>query len=117
LAVRVDNSQVGARVGGQHSTIGKDGRGIDPELISLAAARRGLIKKDTVLDMDQSLKLIFRPGFSTAPTVSSLSGRGIGLDVVEHSLSPVGGSVSVQSWPGKGSEFLLRLPRHKPRPS
>lgn len=92
--------------------VSDDGRGIDPHVISAAAAARGLIEKGTELDMDQSLRLIFRPGFSTAATVSNLSGRGVGLDVVEHSVKQVGGSVSVQTWPGKGSEFELRLPKN-----
>lgn len=95
--------------------VSDDGRGIDPEVISLAAATRGLIEKDIVLDMDQSLQMIFRAGFSTAAEVSSLSGRGVGLDVVEHSLAELGGSVSVRSWPGKGSEFELRLPKDLPK--
>ena len=91
--------------------VSDDGRGIDPQVISAAAATRGLIEKHATLDLDQSLRLIFRPGFSTASAVSSVSGRGVGLDVVEHSLAQIGGSVSVRSRPGKGSEFELRLPQ------
>ena len=109
-AVRIE-----AWVSGGYATfvVADDGRGIDPQVISLVAATRGLIEKEMVLDMDQSLRMIFLPGFSTAAIVSSLSGRGVGLDVVDHSVRQVGGSVNVRSWPGKGSEFELRLPRNR----
>lgn len=106
--VRIEASVNG---GEARVVVADDGRGIDPGTISLAAAQRGLIDKDLLLDLDQSLQMIFRPGFSTAAEVSNLSGRGVGLDVVEHSLKEIGGSVSVQSHPGKGSEFELRLPQ------
>ncbi|HXM33811.1 MAG TPA: ATP-binding protein, partial [Pyrinomonadaceae bacterium] len=88
--VHIEASAAGGEVS---FVVSDDGRGIDPQVISLAAATRGLIEKDTVLDMDQSLQLIFRHGFSTAATVSNLSGRGVGLDVVGISVAQVGGSV------------------------
>lgn len=91
--------------------VSDDGCGIDPQVISLAAATQGLVEQGTTLDMDQSLRLIFHAGFSSTAMVSNLSGRGVGLDVVEHSLTQIGGSVSVRSWPGKGSQFELRLPK------
>jgi len=91
--------------------VSDDGCGIDPQVISLAAATRGLVEQGTMLDMDQSLRMIFHPGFSSTAMVSNLSGRGVGLDVVEHSLTQIGGSVSVRSWPGNGCQFELRLPK------
>src|SRR5205823_6392740 len=56
------------------------------------------------------LRLIFRPGFSTATEVSDLSGRGIGLDVVDRAMEQAGGEVRVQTEPGKGTTFLISLP-------
>ena len=111
--VRVEASATGDEV---RFAVSDDGRGIDAQVISLAAADRGLIEKDTVLDKEQSLRLIFRPGFSTAEAKSNLSGCGVGLEVVEHSVKQVGGSVSVQTRTGKGSEFELRLPRNRLQP-
>jgi two-component system chemotaxis sensor kinase CheA len=104
--------RVEARAGADHTSfiVADDGRGIDPQVISATAARQGLIEAGVQLSMDESLRMIFRPRFSTAATVSSVSGRGVGLDVVEHSVAQVGGSVSVRSQPGLGSEFELRLP-------
>ena len=90
--------------------VADDGRGIDPHIISLTAENQGLIDRGTILNLDESLRMIFRPRFSTAATVSGVSGRGVGLDVVEHSVAQVGGSVTVRSRPGLGSEFELRLP-------
>jgi len=90
--------------------VSDDGRGIDPEVVSRVAATLGLIKKGTTLNMDQSLRMIFRPGFSTTAKVSSVSGRGVGLDVVESAVEQAGGAVRVRTQPGKGSEFEIRLP-------
>ena len=88
--------------------VSDDGRGIDPQVISLAAADGGLIDKDTVLDKEQSLRLIFRPGFSTAAAKSNLSGCGVGLDIVEHSVKQVGGSSEVCK-PGPAKEVILNF--------
>jgi two-component system, chemotaxis family, sensor kinase CheA len=90
--------------------VSDDGRGIDPELISGTAIRLGLVENDSVLNSDQSLRIIFRPGFSTAPSVSTVSGRGVGLDVVERAVEQAGGAVRVRSEPGKGADFEICLP-------
>ena len=90
--------------------VSDDGRGIDPEVVSRVAAKLGLIKQGTTLNMDQSLRMIFRPGFSTTAKVSSVSGRGVGLDVVESAVEQAGGAVRVRTRPGKGSEFEIHLP-------
>jgi two-component system chemotaxis sensor kinase CheA len=87
-----------------------DGRGIDPVVISKAAIRLAVTTEGSLLDMQQSLRLIFRPGFSTATSVSGISGRGVGLDVVETAVEQVGGEVVVDSSPGVGSTFGIRLP-------
>ncbi len=87
-----------------------DGRGIDTKLVSEAAKRLGVIDKQAEVDFDQSLRLLFRSGFSTTSTVSATSGRGVGLDVVETSIEKVGGAIRVDGNPGKGAVFEIRLP-------
>jgi two-component system, chemotaxis family, sensor kinase CheA len=87
-----------------------DGRGIDPELISEASARLGLAENDSGLDFERSLRLIFRPGFTTLETASNISGRGVGLDVVETAVEQVGGELRVSSKPGLGTTFEIQLP-------
>jgi two-component system chemotaxis sensor kinase CheA len=87
-----------------------DGRGIDPQLISEAAARLGIAENESDLDFDRSLRLIFRPGFTTLASASDVSGRGVGLDVVETAVEQVGGELRVSSKPGVGTTFEVRLP-------
>ena len=87
-----------------------NGRGIDPVLVSQAASKLGIIGKDTVLNMDHTVRMLFRPGFTTLATASSLSGRGVGLDVVETAVEQVGGELRVSSEAGGGSTFEIRLP-------
>jgi chemotaxis protein histidine kinase CheA len=91
-------------------TVVDDGRGIDPVLISEAAARLGLPDAEVVSNLDQSVRMIFRPGFSTAETVSEISGRGVGLDVVERAVETLGGEIRVNSKPGLGSSFEMWFP-------
>lgn len=87
-----------------------NGRGVDPHVISAAAQRLGLSTNDTQLGMEQSLRMIFRPGFTTLRSASDLSGRGVGLDVVETAVEQVGGELRVSSKPGQGTTFEIRLP-------
>ena len=87
-----------------------DGRGIDPELISKAAARLGIEGSSGPLDLERSLRLIFRPGFTTADKASDVSGRGVGLDVVETSVEQAGGQLRISSRAGAGTTFEIRLP-------
>ncbi len=87
-----------------------NGRGVDPELISQAAIKLGVIGKDTLLDMDHSVRMLFRPGFTTLSSASTISGRGVGLDVVETAVEHVGGELRVSSQSGRGSTFEIRLP-------
>jgi len=87
-----------------------DGRGIDPDWIAQAAARLGIEGHAGHLDFERSLRLIFRPGFTTLDTASDVSGRGVGLDVVETSVEQVGGQLRVSSRAGAGTTFEVRLP-------
>ncbi len=90
--------------------VSDNGRGVDPELVSQAAIKLGVIGSDTVLDMDHSVRMIFRPGFTTLSSASTISGRGVGLDIVETAVEHVGGELRVSSQAGRGSTFEIRLP-------
>jgi two-component system chemotaxis sensor kinase CheA len=87
-----------------------DGRGIDPQRVEAAARRLGIESGSSGLDLERSLRLIFRPGFTTLASASDVSGRGVGLDVVETSVEQVGGELLVSSKPGAGTTFEIRLP-------
>jgi len=91
-----------------HITVTDDGRGIDFQRIIEVAAAHGIAGGD--LSPDQCLRLIFRPGFSTSTELSELSGRGIGLDIVDRAMDIAGGEVRVATEPGKGSTFALIVP-------
>ncbi len=92
--------------------IADDGRGLDEERIAAKAVATGLIAaaERAQMSRDRVLNLIFEPGFSTAETVSNVSGRGVGLDVVRQNLERVGGSIKVTSVPGEGTTFSLQIP-------
>ena len=90
--------------------ISDDGRGINRERVKGIAVSRGLIPEDAVLTDDEIDNLIFLPGFSTAETITDVSGRGVGMDVVRRSIQALGGRISIASTPGKGSTFTLSLP-------
>ena len=92
-----------------HITVNDDGRGIDLARIGEAAREQG-IAKGAGLTMDQCLRLIFRPGFSTTADVSELAGRGIGLDVVDRAMGQAGGEVRVATKAGAGTTFVMILP-------
>ena len=89
-----------------------DGAGITPARIREKSRERGLITAEQALRIDdaESLRLIFRPGFSTAASVTSVSGRGVGMDVVKTNVERIGGSVDLQSTPGKGTTFRIKIP-------
>ena len=87
-----------------------DGRGLDRERIRATAVARGLISADAALAEHDIDNLIFLPGFSTATTVSEISGRGVGMDVVRSGVQGLGGRIVLESMPGKGSTFILSLP-------
>ena len=87
-----------------------DGKGIDVAKIKAKALSLGLIKADQLLDQQEILQLIFHPGFSTATEVTQISGRGVGLDVVQSGIKALGGHVSVDSELGQGTTFTIRVP-------
>ena len=93
-------------------TVEDNGRGIDPTRIRAKAVERGIISPEAAQRMSEaeSLELIFAPGFSTAATVTDISGRGVGMDIVRTNVERLGGTVEVQSKMGEGSRFFLRLP-------
>lgn len=92
--------------------IADDGRGIDPQVIRRKAYERGLIDENDLerLSDQQAIELIFAAGFSTAETVTDLSGRGVGMDVVRTALARVKGGVELSSEAGKGTRLRLSLP-------
>lgn len=87
-----------------------DGRGIDLDRVLGKAVERGLVAAGTVLSPEEIINLIFAPGFSTAESVTDISGRGVGMDVVRANITELGGRISVRSEPGQGSTFTLALP-------
>jgi two-component system chemotaxis sensor kinase CheA len=87
-----------------------DGGGIDRDRVIRRARERGLLGESEQLTDAQAAELIFHPGFSTAETVTDLSGRGVGLDVVRRNIDAIHGSVSVESEAGRGTTFRVRLP-------
>ncbi|MGL4312847.1 MAG: chemotaxis protein CheA [Sphingomonas sp.] len=90
--------------------IADDGKGIDRERVRAKAIERGLIGAEAALSDEEIDNLIFAPGFSTAQTVSNISGRGVGMDVVRQNVKELGGRISIESRPGKGTTFALALP-------
>ena len=90
--------------------VSDDGRGINREKVLQIAMKKGLVSSDAQLSDDEIDNLIFLPGFSTAATVSDISGRGVGMDVVRRSVQALGGRISISSKPGFGSTFTLSLP-------
>jgi two-component system chemotaxis sensor kinase CheA len=87
-----------------------DGRGLDTARIRAKAVERGLVRADEALTDEQLHALIFQPGFSTAAVVSDLSGRGVGMDVVKRNLEALNGSIAIETAPGRGTRFRIRLP-------
>ncbi|MBI5691828.1 MAG: hybrid sensor histidine kinase/response regulator [Verrucomicrobia bacterium] len=93
-------------------TVNDDGRGADPELIRAAVVRKKLVAAETAprLSDAELLEFLFLPGFTMKETVTEISGRGVGLDVVQSMVKAVRGSVRVASSPGRGMRFQLQLP-------
>lgn len=105
--VRVEASTI---QGQTRIVVTDDGKGVDPDAVLRTAVKLRLVPKDSSMGMDKSLRMIFRPGFSTAHEVSETSGRGVGLDVVESAIEDLGGAIRVASTFGIGSRFEIRLP-------
>jgi two-component system, chemotaxis family, sensor kinase CheA len=99
--------------GGQvNIEIGDDGAGIDVARVKQKAAEKGLLRPEQIekLSDREALSLIFLPGFSTAQTVTNVSGRGVGMDVVKSNIEKIGGIVDVFSRPGEGATVKLKIP-------
>lgn len=93
--------------------IGDDGRGLRREKLLAKARAKGLIHADVAdasMPDSEVFSLIFLPGFSTAETVTDISGRGVGMDVVRRNIEALRGKIEIRSTPGEGTTFLLRLP-------
>jgi two-component system, chemotaxis family, sensor kinase CheA len=89
-----------------------DGRGLDAERLKAKAVDAGLLRERDAAEMSaaQAAKLIFHPGLSTAEAITAVSGRGVGMDVVKANIEKIGGTIEVDSTPGRGARFMLRIP-------
>ncbi|ABI55714.1 Hpt domain-containing protein [Alkalilimnicola ehrlichii MLHE-1] len=91
-------------------TVSDDGRGIDPDAIRAKAEAAGLVRPDDSLSRKQALRLILASGLSTAESLTQVAGRGVGMDVVDTAIRELGGNLEIESEPGAGSTFTIRLP-------
>ena len=91
-------------------SVSDDGGGINAEAVRSRAIEKGLVAADAVLTQAQTFALLFEPGFSTAKTVTDVSGRGVGMDVVRQRVDSLRGSIDVASQAGSGTQVTLRLP-------
>ena len=93
-------------------SIRDDGRGIDVDALRAKAVERGLVSPDAAqsASREEVLQYVFLPGLSTAKSVSDVSGRGVGMDIVRANIERLNGSVTVSSEPGQGTEFVIQLP-------
>jgi two-component system chemotaxis sensor kinase CheA len=107
--VTLSASQVGDHI---YIEIADDGRGMRPDTIRAKAVEKGLIDAEAgnSLDDRQSLQLIFLPGFSTKDQISSVSGRGVGMDVVKTNITRLNGKIDIESIPGQGTTLTISLP-------
>ncbi|MRW89366.1 chemotaxis protein CheA [Duganella sp. FT80W] len=87
-----------------------DGKGMDPVKLRQKALQKGLISESTPLTPDDCFQLVFLPGFSTKEVASSVSGRGVGMDVVKTAVEKNRGAIHIESELGKGTKFAIRLP-------
>src|SRR5204863_4585881 len=90
--------------------VSDDGTGIDSERVLSKAREKGLISDDAVLSGEEINNLVFLPGFSTASTISDISGRGVGMDVVRRNIQDLGGRIHLRSERGRGMTIQLALP-------
>lgn len=105
--IRLSASQAGADVLIQ---ISDDGRGMNEKAIREKAVAMGLINEESIATRKELFSLIFEPAFSTAKKVTSVSGRGVGMDVVKRSVDALRGSIEIDSREGKGTDITIRLP-------
>ena len=88
-----------------------DGKGVNFDTVKNKAINKGLIKSNETPSDDELLHLLLAPGFSTSEEINQLSGRGVGLDVVEREIKQLNGSLKIKSTPGAGTDFMIRLPQ------
>lgn len=105
--IRLSAEQKGARI---FVRVADDGAGIDRARVRAKAVEKGIVAADAVLSDEEIDQLICAPGFSTAETISNISGRGVGMDVVRSNVEALGGRVEISSVPGKGTTFTMVLP-------
>ena len=105
--IKIDIAREGSEIS---ITIKDDGAGIDQGKVRAKAIESGLISSASRLTKDQALQLIFKPGLSTASSVSKIAGRGVGMDIVDKDVRRLGGRIEIRSELGKGAKFILRLP-------
>jgi len=93
-------------------TVEDDGKGIDVERVKASAIKKGFLNEAdaAVMSEEEAVNLIFASGLSTAKIVSDISGRGVGLDIVRNNIQHLNGTISVETWIGKGSRFQVALP-------
>lgn len=93
-------------------SIEDDGKGIDPELLKEKAIKKGLITKEKAAELSrqETLNLIFLPGFSTNEVVTNVSGRGVGMDVVKTNVTKLRGLINIETTVDQGTRFIIKLP-------
>ena len=91
-------------------TLQDDGKGIDLRAVRAKAVERGLLREEIELEDHEIAQFIMQPGFSTAQSVTQISGRGVGMDVVASEIKQLGGSVEIDTTLGRGTRFIIRLP-------
>lgn len=91
-------------------SLSDDGRGLDPVRLRAKAVEKGLIPAERELTENEAYNLIFLPGFSTATEITDVSGRGVGMDVVQRNLDQASGRMEIQSQLGSGTTFIIRVP-------
>ena len=105
--LRLSAEQKGGRI---IVRVADDGGGIDRDRVRAKAVEKGIIAPDAHLTNEEIDQLICAPGFSTAETISNISGRGVGMDVVRSNIEALGGRVEISSVPGEGTTFTMILP-------
>jgi two-component system chemotaxis sensor kinase CheA len=105
--IRLSASQAGASV---HITIEDDGNGLNKAAIRAKAIAKGLVRADEALSDDEIHRLIFAPGFSTKEAVTAVSGRGVGMDVVNRQMELINGTVAIESREGEFTRIVLKIP-------
>jgi chemosensory pili system protein ChpA (sensor histidine kinase/response regulator) len=100
-----------SREGSEVATeVSDDGGGLDLESVRRKAFEQGLVAAGQKISDEEAKELILRPGFSTAGSLTQTAGRGVGMDVVDNEIKKLGGSLRIESTPGEGARFLIRLP-------